>query len=109
MLHCRNYGQAGAISYYGKGLPQVNTDNASFLFWMPETYHVKNILLVAKHLPDKGDIVFQQFEKYRMIDSISNPFSREFSTKIFLLENANDKANSMIEANIRKQKNEFRR
>lgn len=109
MLHCRNYGQAGAISYYGKGLPQVNTDNASFLFWMPETYHVKNILLVAKHLPDQDDIVFQQFEKYRMIDSISNPFARELGTKIFLFENANDKANSMIEANIRKQKNEFRR
>ncbi len=108
MLHCRNYGQAGAISYYGKGLPQVNTDNASFLFWMPETYHVKNILVVAKHLPDHDDIVFQQFEKYRLVDSISNPFAREFGTKIFLFENANDKANALIELNIRKQKNELR-
>ncbi len=109
MLHCRNYGQAGAVSYYGRGLPQVNTDNASFLFWMPDTYHVKNILLVGKHLPDPDDIVFQQFEKHRIVDSITNPFAREFGTKIFLFENANDKADSLIEASVKEQKDEFRR
>ena len=109
LIHCRNYGQAGAISYYGNNLPQVNTDNGSFLLWMPDTYHIKNILLVARRLPDQDDSVFQQFEKHRMTDSIKNFYSREFGTKIFLFENANNIANSMIEENIRKQKNKFRR
>ena len=109
MLHCRNYGQAGAISYYGNGLPLVNTDNASFLFWMPDTYQVKNIILVAKDLPDKDDIVFQQFKRFRIIDSIRNPMAREFGTKIFLFEEGNEQVNSMIEENIRKQKAKFSR
>jgi hypothetical protein len=109
LLHCRNYCQAGAITYYGKGLPQVNTDNASFLFWMPDSYHIKNILLIAKHMPAKEDVIFQQFQKYYIIDSITNRFSREYGTKIILFENANPAVNSMISARIKKQKDLFRR
>lgn len=109
LVYCRNYGQAGAVTYFGKDLPQVDTDNASFLFWMPETYHARNILFVGGRLPDKDDIVFQQFQSYQMIDSIANPFAREYGAKIILFKNGNEKLNQLIQTSVKGLKDEFRR
>lgn len=109
LIFCRNYGLAGATIYYGKGLPQVTTDNASFLFWMPDKYNIKHLLFVGRHIPDKDDLVFQQFEKYTVLDSITTPFAREHGVRIILFENGNDKLNAMIEAGIKEMKDEFRR
>lgn len=109
LIYCRNYALAGAVTYYGKGLPQVTSDNASFLFWMPEEYAIKNLLFVGKKIPEKGDLVFQQFEKYTVVDSIAMPYARENGVKIILYENGNDKVNGMIAAGIKEKKDEFRR
>ncbi len=109
LVFCRNYGLAGAVTYFGKGLPQVTSDNASFLFWMPEKYNIKNLLFVGRHLPEKDDIVFQQFEKYTIIDSLTTQLAREHGVEIILFQNGNDKVNAMIEAGIKAKKDEFRR
>jgi 4-amino-4-deoxy-L-arabinose transferase-like glycosyltransferase len=102
-------GLAGAVIYFGKGLPQVTTDNASFLLWMPEKYDINNLLFVGSRIPQKDDIVFQQFEKYTVMDSVTTPLARENGVKIILYENGNDKVNAMIEAGIKEKKDEFRR
>jgi len=109
LVYCENYGQAGAVTYYGKGLPQVHTDNASFLFWMPDQYNVHHILMVDDRLPDGDDIVFQQFESARIIDSIENPLAREYGAKIWLYKNGSTRLNPLIETGIRKEKDKFRR
>ncbi len=93
LIYCRNYALAGAVTYFGKGLPQVTSDNASFLFWMPEKYNVKNLLFVGKEIPGKDDQVFQQFEKYTVLDSTTTPYAREHGVKIVFYENCNDKLN----------------
>ncbi|MCW3078866.1 glycosyltransferase family 39 protein [Segetibacter sp.] len=109
LIFCRNYALAGATTYYGKGLGQVTSDNASFLFWMPDTYNIKNLLFVGRRIPGKDDLVFQQFEKYTVIDSITTPMARERGVKIILYENGNDKVNAMIGAGIKEKKDEYRR
>jgi hypothetical protein len=109
LVYCRNYALAGAVTYFGKGLQQVTSDNASFLFWMPDKYDIKNLLFVGKHVPKKDDIVFQQFQKYSLMDSVVTPLARERGVKIILYKNGNDKVNDMIERGIREKKNEFRR
>lgn len=109
LIYCRSYALAGAVNYYGKGLSQVTSDNASFLFWMPEKYNVKNLLFAGRRIPDKDDTVFQQFEKYTVVDSITTPYAREQGVKIVLYENGNDKVNAMIAAGIKEKKDEFRR
>jgi hypothetical protein len=109
LIYCRNYALAGAVNYYGRGLSQVMSDNASFLFWMPDTYNIKNLLFVGRRLPDDDDAVFQQFEKYTLIDSTTTPYARERGTKIILFENGNAKLNGMIESGIKEKKDEFRR
>jgi hypothetical protein len=109
LVYCESYGQAGAVTYYGKGLPQVHTDNASFLFWMPDKYNIRHILMVDDKVPDADDKVFQQFESAIMLDSIENPLSREYGAKIWLYRNGNDQLRTMVEAGIREEKDKFRR
>jgi hypothetical protein len=109
LIFCRNYALAGAVTYFGKKLPQVTCDNASFLLWMPEKYNIKNLLFVGREIPKQDDLVFQQFEKYTVIDSVTTPFAREHGVKIILYENGNNQVNSMIEAGIKEKKDIFRR
>jgi len=110
-VYCRGYYSAGALNYYRKeaGLPEVYSDNASFLLWMPDNYNIKNLILVAHQLPDKDDVVFQQFEKLIIKDSMNMPLFRENGMKIFLYENGNDSVNTIIEKGVAKLKSEFMR
>lgn len=111
LVYCRGYFTAGALNYYGKGLglPEVHSDNASFLFWMPEKYNINNLLLVAHNIPEKDDAVFQQFEKFSIRDSLVYPLARENGIRIMLYENANKNANKMIEDGIKEMKAKFQR
>lgn len=110
MIFCGGYYTAGALSYYRKAfdLPEVYSTNASFLLWMPDTFHVKNILLVAKDVPDDQPVL-QQFGKITLVDSVSIPLFRETGTKIILLENAHEHANEFLAGAVKKLKSEFRR
>ncbi len=110
-VYCRGYFSAGALNYYRKeaGLPEVYSDNASFLFWMPDKYDVKNLILVGHNMPNKDDIVFQQFEKVTVKDSITMPLFRENGMKIILFENGNDSLNSIITRGVAKLKSKFQR
>ena len=111
LIYCRAYYSAAALNYYGKlyNLPQVYSDNASFLFWMPDTYHINNLLLVGHNIPKKDDIVFQQFEKVTVKDSINMPLFREQGMKFILYENGNDSLNTILAREVAAQKARFRR
>lgn len=110
-VYCRGYYSAGALNYYRKeaGLPEVYSDNASFLFWMPDTYDMKNLILVGHNIPEKDDIVFQQFEKMTIKDSVNIPLFRENGMKIILYEKGNDSLNSIVTRSVANLKNRFRR
>ncbi|CAN5408354.1 hypothetical protein BH10BAC2_BH10BAC2_49560 [soil metagenome] len=111
LVYCRGYFSAGALNYYAKevGLPQVYSDDASFLFWMPETYPYKNLLLVAHRMPEKDDIVFQQFEKVTVKDTLNVPYFRESGMRYILFENANDSLNAIATKGVAELKKEFTR
>jgi hypothetical protein len=111
LVYCRGYFSAGALNYYRKeaGLPEVYSDNASFLFWMPDKYDIRNLILVGHRIPENDDIVFQQFEKMTIKDSINMPLFRENGMRIFLYENGNDSLNSIITKGIAELKSKFMR
>ncbi len=110
-VYCRGYFSAGALNYYRKeaGLPEVYSDNASFLFWMPDKYDIKNLILVGHTMPDSNDIVFQQFEKVSIKDSIDMPLFRENGMKIILFEHGNDSLNNIITRGVAQLKSKFMR
>jgi hypothetical protein len=49
MVYGDNYGEAGALSFYRKefGLPEIHSDNASYVFWLP-TSSPKNIFYLLQ-------------------------------------------------------------
>jgi hypothetical protein len=109
MVYCRGYFSAGALNYYRKevGLPEVLSDDASFLLWMPEKYNIKNLLLVGRRIPGNDDLVFQQFEKMTVKDSVNMPLFRETGMKFILFENGNDSLNTIIEKGVAGLKSKF--
>ncbi len=111
IIFCNQYAHAGALTYYGPqfGLPEVYSANASFVLWLPDKPDVKNIILVAHDLPDSSNIIFHQFEKMSVKDSLNYPLARENGVKIILFENGNDKLDGMIEATVAKLKSQFTR
>lgn len=111
MVYCRGYYSAGALNYYWEkeGLPEVYSDNASFLLWMPDKYSINNLVLVAHNIPDRDDTVFQQFQKMTIKDSIDIPLFRETGMKVILFENGNDSLNSLIERSVGRLKSRFKR
>ncbi|MBS1621678.1 MAG: glycosyltransferase family 39 protein [Bacteroidetes bacterium] len=110
-VYCRGYFSAGALNYYRKeaGLPETYSDNASFLFWLPDKYDVKNLILVGHSIPDSNDIVFRQFATISIKDSINMPLFRENGMKIILCQNGSDSLNYILTKTVAKLKNEFMR
>jgi hypothetical protein len=76
---------------------------------MPDKYDIKNLILVGHTMPDSNDIVFQQFEKVSIKDSIDMPLFRENGMKIILFEHGNDSLNSIVTRGVAKLKSKFLR
>lgn len=110
MIYCNGYYTAGALNYYRKelNLPESYSTSASFLLWMPDTFNIKNILLVNKDVSE-NESVFKLFGKISVKDSISIPLFRENDTKIIFLEDAKPQANEYFTKAIQKTKSEFKR
>jgi hypothetical protein len=88
LLFCDNYGQAGALNYYGPqyGLPPAYSDNASFLYWMPENYPYNVLLLVTDDQQEMQHPFIREFASAKVMDSITNPYAREYGSLILLLK-----------------------
>ncbi len=80
-IYADNYGQAGAINFYGKkyGLPQPICFNDNFLLWAPDS--IKNgPLIYVNH--EVGDIDFL-FKSYKKVGEVDNKYFRENGLKVY--------------------------
>lgn len=112
IVYCRNYGQAGALKYYGKQFyftSKVICDNGTFLLWIPDRLWFKHLLFVGEDMPGKDDEVFNHFEKVTIIDSVTNPLSRQLGDKVIFFENADSIAPKLAREGLNEMKSEFRR
>ncbi len=106
-LFCDNYGEAGAVNYYGPKyhLPPAYSDNASFLYWMPENYDQFDVLLLVTD--DKQEMqhrFIKEFKEVRLIDSIANPYSREYGSLIILMKGPSNLMRQAFREKIEKDK-----
>ncbi|HTR30313.1 MAG TPA: glycosyltransferase family 39 protein [Puia sp.] len=93
LLFCDNYGQAGAVNYYGPKyhLPPAYSDNASFLYWMPPNYDRFDVLLLVTDDKQEMQHAFlKEFKSVRLVDSITNPYAREDGSLIILMKGPGD-------------------
>ncbi len=88
-VYGRHYGHAGSMKFYSRSKEfsnRVISDNGSFILWIPENFTMKHLLFIGRKMPDKDDEVFQHFAKVSVIDSITNPYSRQNGDKIIFFE-----------------------
>jgi hypothetical protein len=103
---CANYGEAGAINYYGRqyGLPTARSSDASYLGWIPEPIYVHNVIIVD----DEPDPIAQHFRSYRETGRIENPYAREKGVQIILALGADSTINRMYRQEVHEKKQQFR-
>lgn len=108
VLFCDNYGMAGAVNYYGKkyGLPAAYSDNASFLYWLPDK-PITNLVLLTDDQKEMEHAFVKDFSSAVLYDSITNPYARERGDLILILKGANEQFNKMFREKIVKKKAEW--
>ena len=112
LIFCGNYGQAGSLKYYSKDnafKSAVISSSGSFILWMPEQLTMKNLLLVDDKMPDKKNPIFQHFQKMTIIDSVTNPYSRQLGNKIIFFENIDSAGLQLVQEGLTKKKSQFQR
>jgi len=109
ILFCDNYGQAGAVNLYGKkyNLPGAYSDNASFLYWLPDTSRLVNIILLTDDRQEMEHPFIRDFSAAILNDSVTTPYARERGDLIITLKGANDAFNQMFKEKIEKDKAQF--
>ncbi|MFD2285685.1 glycosyltransferase family 39 protein [Pedobacter petrophilus] len=103
LVRADNYGQAGAINYYSK-YPNIGAVAYSddYLHWFEMKKPIKDLILIRP--VDEEDPRREKekpiFNRITQIGEVKNPYSREFGTRVFLLEGAKININPIIEAEI---------
>ena len=107
LVFCDNYGQAGAVNYFGPkyGLPPAYSDNASFLYWMPDSLNFDNLVLLTDDPEEMSHPFIKDFTNAILVDSVSNPYARENGDLIILFKGGNDEFKKMFREKIEKKKN----
>ncbi|HLG38156.1 MAG TPA: glycosyltransferase family 39 protein [Chitinophagaceae bacterium] len=112
VIYCRNYGQAGALKFYGRSeyfTGKVISDNGSFLLWVPERLEFRHLLFIGRRMPGSDDEVFQHFQSAMIIDSVTNIYSRQSGDKIIFFQNADDEAWPIANKILNEKKSQFSR
>jgi hypothetical protein len=89
LLFCDNYGEAGAINYYGPKyhLPLAYSDNASFLYWMPANFEQFDVLLLVTDDRQEMEHAFiKEFREVRLIGRIETPYALEKGSLVILFK-----------------------
>jgi hypothetical protein len=109
MVYGDNYGEAGALSFYRKefGLPEIYSDNASYLFWLPDHFTQKYFLFVCDNLPDADDSFFNHWGKREIKDSVTQKYAREFGARIILYSNPDDSVHIIAEQHMVQSRKQF--
>jgi len=109
IIHCDNYGEAGAINYYST---QKYTDavsmNADYINWYPlDKFEISNVILVKDKFDDDKNRERERafFEEVRLVGEIKNEFAREAGTRVYLLKNANQSINAILKEEIERKRN----
>jgi hypothetical protein len=102
IIFTNNYGQAGAIDFYGKkyNLPSPVCLNDSYIFWAPDSLNASNFIVTDDQL---GDIP-RLFNNYTEIGEINDIYFRESGLRVYLCQNPKPLLNEFFKKRIREHK-----
>ncbi len=104
------YAYAGTLNVYRKEfrLPETYSDDASFVFWLPNTFPYRHVILVDHGPRDPDDAVFSRFRDVVVLDSMTHPYARERGVKIMLYRNGDDSLAIIAQKAIAEGKRAYR-
>ncbi|TKK66388.1 glycosyltransferase family 39 protein [Ilyomonas limi] len=110
LIFCNNYGMAGAVNYYGRkyGLPEAYSDNASFLYWLPENKPMTNLILVTEDTDELAHDYIRFFKSAQFTDSVTNVYAREYGDFIMLAKGADERFTRFFHQKIAEDKAEMK-
>ncbi len=89
IIHCDNYGQAGAINFYSnQNYTQAVSMNADYINWYPlDEMEIKNVILVKSIYDEDKNREKERgfFESLTVAGEITNQYAREKGTRVYLL------------------------
>jgi len=111
LIHCDNYGQAGAINFYSmEKHGEALTLSADYINWYPlEQMEIRNVVLVQGPMDDDPERARERpwFQSVELVGAIENPFAREKGTKVYLLKGAKQSISKVLEEEIKKRKSDL--
>jgi hypothetical protein len=105
LIYARDYGQTGAIQYYGKqhGLPDPVSFSDAFLFWAPDS--VDNICMIAiGRDPGKLD---SPYNNWHLAATVDDQYFRENGIHIYVCRNPKPYWKTYYQGNVKEMKEEF--
>jgi hypothetical protein len=93
IIFCDNYGMAGAVNYYRKKyhLPEAYSDNASFLYWIPDSIQYQNLVLVTDDSDEMSHPFIKEFTSAKIWDRVNSTYAREHGDLIILMIGASER------------------
>ncbi|NQU53468.1 MAG: glycosyltransferase family 39 protein [Bacteroidetes bacterium] len=108
LIHCDNYGQAGAINFYSiQNYTQAVSMNADYINWYPlDKMEIKNVILVKENTDMDSNMEEEMilFDKITLVGEIKNKYARESGAKVYLLEGAKQSINKILLQEITERK-----
>ncbi|MFD2248079.1 ArnT family glycosyltransferase [Pontibacter ruber] len=107
LVLCDNYGQAGAINFYTtKGVKAVSF-NADYINWFDLDRPYTNLIRIKTYPENENELVETSpyFLSSVVVDSVANPYAREYRTTIFAFKGARVDINKRIKNEIDEIKN----
>jgi hypothetical protein len=103
LVHCDNYGEAGAINFYGHPYSEALSMNADYIKWYPlDAYEIRNVILVSDPFDDDPERSREKkfFEEVIFIGEITHPYAREKGCRVHLLKGSKVSVNDILREEI---------
>ncbi|MBZ5562915.1 MAG: glycosyltransferase family 39 protein [Acidobacteriia bacterium] len=80
LIYCSNYGQAGAIDFFGKkyGLPNASSGHNNYWFWGPQNPNADMVITIGEGRED----VQKSFNDVQLAATVISPYARSFETNL---------------------------
>ncbi|MBT1704121.1 glycosyltransferase family 39 protein [Chryseosolibacter indicus] len=107
LVLCDNYGQTGAVNYYTTKGIKASSFNADYVNWFDLNKKYNHLIRVINRSERESEIKehSQYFEQVITVDSIANPFAREYGAAIVLFLNAKVDVNKAVMQEVEEVRN----
>lgn len=105
VIFTENYGEAGALYFYGKkyGLPEPLSFHESFIFWAPDRLTADKLIKVGE-----TDDMDQLVNNYELIGTITNPYAREYGLPVYYCWNPKPALYQIYAEKVKRYKNRYK-